>query len=143
MSVGDDERERRRTHHIDMPLGARLRLARDAFPLTREKLAEYLDVSVATIQRYENGGQRIPAARLWQICRRLNIEVSALFAELPCHVGVADGVAEPQIPFDHEDGRTKSMTALNKAAAKLSTDRLEIAVEIVRALKPGNGQART
>lgn len=131
----EDEEERLKTRHIDAPLGAKLRRARDALPLSREAMADYLSVSVSTIQRYENGGQRIPASRLWQMCRRLNIEVGRLFEGLPYHVAPVEGFAEPPTVFDHDDGRAKVLDALSKAAGGLATDRLEIAVEVVKALR--------
>jgi len=74
----EDEREKRKTRHIDRPLGVAVRLAREAKPVSREDMASYLGVSVATIQRYENGEQRIAAARLWQICRRLDVKLAHL-----------------------------------------------------------------
>ena len=114
---------------------ARLRQARTAFPLSREEMAAYLGVSVATIQRFENGSQRIPAGRLWQMCNRLNLELGEIFADLPHQVVSTGGLEEPDTSFDHEDGRSKPMNALTKAARHLSLDRLEIAVVIVKALK--------
>ncbi|MBU1347162.1 MAG: helix-turn-helix domain-containing protein [Alphaproteobacteria bacterium] len=123
------------TGHIDAPLGARLRIERAA-RMSRSALADYLGVSVATIQKWENGSQRIPAGRLWQICRRLGLDVAALFVDMPHHViGEVAGLAESAPDFDHEDTRAKRAAALARTAAGLPLDRLEVAETLIRALK--------
>ncbi|WP_271084603.1 helix-turn-helix transcriptional regulator [Brevundimonas sp. NIBR11] len=133
----EEARDRPKTRHIDVLLGQRVRLVRDAKPVSREDMADYLGVSVATIQRYENGSQRIAAARLWQICRRLDVKLAHLFAGLPHQVMTDGGVAEERrSTFDREDGRAKTLVLLAKAVGKLPADRLEIAVPVVKALKP-------
>lgn len=93
-----EARDRPKTRHIDVLLGQRVRLARDAKPVSREDMAQYLGVSMATIQRYENGSQRIAAARLWQICRRLDVKLSHLFAGLPHNVVHQTGMSEDASP---------------------------------------------
>ena len=130
----ENDRELRKTRHIDRPLGARLRQARSTFPLSREAMAAHLGVSVATIQRFENGDQRIPAGRLWQMCHYLNLEVRDLFVDLPHCVVSPGNVEETSVAFQHDDGRAKIMIALAKAADGLETEHLEVAVKMVKAL---------
>lgn len=133
----EEAKDRPKTRHIDVLLGQRVRMARDAKPISREDMADYLGVSVATIQRYENGSQRIAAARLWQICRRLDVKLAHLFAGLPHNVVHDAGMSEEGSPvFDREDGRAKKLVLIAKAVGKLSTDRLDIAVPVIKALKP-------
>lgn len=133
----EEAKDRPKTRHIDERLGQHLRLARDAKPVSREEMADYLGVSVATIQRYENGTQRIAAARLWQICQRLDVKLAHLFAGLPHNVIRDAGMAEEGSPiFDREDGRSKTLVQIAKAVGKLPTDRLEIAVPVIKALRP-------
>lgn len=133
----EEAKDRPKTRHIDVLLGQKLRLARDAKPVSREEMAEYLGVSVATIQRYENGSQRIAAARLWQMCRRLDVKLGHLFAGLPHNIVHEAGMSDEGSPvFDREDGRAKTLVLIAKAVGKLPTDRLEIAVPVIKALKP-------
>lgn len=140
MTVEEDEAEdRRQTRHIDAPLGDALRLERDARNRSREWLAQRLGVSISTVQRYENGSQRVPAARLWQICGIFGISVSELFAGLPHHVltdPATPGMAETGPSFDQDDGRARRIRALTRHAARLTPERLEIAEILVKALKP-------
>ena len=133
----DEARDRRKTRHIDTPLGEKLRLERDARRLTREEVATRLGVSGSTIQKYEDGSTRISAARLWQLCRLLGVDVATLFADLPHHPMLeGTGVAEPASPYDQDDGRARRITALARAAGKLTDDRLEIAETLVKAMRP-------
>lgn len=88
----------RKTGHIDRPLGHELRVGRDAAGLTQEALAEMLDVSPGTIQKYEQGGVRVPASRLWQVCNLLDIDVANLFKGLPFRV---EGHAQHSVAEKH------------------------------------------
>lgn len=129
--------DKAKTDHIDRPLGERLRLERDARRMTRAVLAARLDVSESTIQHYEDGDVRVPAARLWQICRLLDIEVAAIFEGLPHHVeAVGESAAERGAGFVHDDGKGRRVSALARQAARLPDAQLDIAVDLIRALKP-------
>ena len=133
--AGSGEESPALTRHIDEPLGAALRRARDMARRTRTDVAKYLRVSEATIQKYENGEVRIPATRLWQACRYLNADIGAIFADLPHHVGRAGQVDEDEAVYENEHERTAAMADLVRAAGKISTDRLILAVGIVKSLR--------
>lgn len=133
---GDEDEGK--TGHIDVPLGERLRQERDARRLTRARMAQMLEVSESTIQQWEEGRTRLPAARLWQVCNLLDIEVSGFFGGMPHHVErlAAGGLMEDAPGFAADPERGKRVSALTRAAAKLPPDRLAIAVDLVKALKP-------
>lgn len=146
MSTDDDDaRDRKKTRHIDQPLGEALRLERDARGLSRDWVAERLGVSISTIQKYEEGRTRVPAARLWQVCNLLGVDVAALFSDLPHHVlrdsaqtgVVATGVAETGAAFARDDGRARRASSIARHAARLTDERLEIAETLVKALRTG------
>jgi transcriptional regulator with XRE-family HTH domain len=137
--MSDEEaRDRRKTLHIDRPLGERLRLERDARGLSRDWVAGRLDVSNSTVQRYEEGRTRIPAARLWQLCDLLGLSVSEVFTGLPHQIVRADapaGAVEEGTPLLRDDGRSRRTAALARDAARLSDDRLVVAELLVQALR--------
>ena len=54
---------------LDRRIGERIRLRRTELGMTQHQLAAALGVSYQQIQKYENGANRISAARLWQIGR--------------------------------------------------------------------------
>lgn len=137
--MSDDEaRDRRKTQHIDRPLGDLLRFERNARGLSRDWVAERLDVSNSTVQRYEEGRTRIPAARLWQLCNLLDLSVPQIFSALPHHVtrpGTPDGVAAERAPFVRDDGRSRRAAALARSAARLTDERLTVAELLIKALR--------
>lgn len=133
-----DDRDEHKTRHIDSPLGERLRGERNARNMTRATLAGALDISESTLQKYEEGQVRISASRLWQMCRLLDVDVSDFFSDLPHQVepDALGGLAQTGSPFVDDSGRAKQVAALARAAARLPDDRLAIALDLVKALKP-------
>jgi transcriptional regulator with XRE-family HTH domain len=111
VSEAEDKADRAKTAYLDKAIGQRLRDQREAMGLKRHDVAAALAVSVSRIQHYE-GGERIPASRLWQFCGHYGIAVGALFEGLPHHVGpdaptqpvsarlVQGGVEDASAPFE-------------------------------------------
>jgi transcriptional regulator with XRE-family HTH domain len=64
---------------IDLLLGKRVRRRRRLLGLTQQQLAVAVGVRFQQIQKYECGGNRISAARLWQLCEALEVPVSYFF----------------------------------------------------------------
>jgi transcriptional regulator with XRE-family HTH domain len=64
---------------IDQHVGERIRLRRAELGLTQEQLAEALDVSYQQIQKYETGANRISASRIFEMARRLVVELTYIF----------------------------------------------------------------
>lgn len=91
MTKAEDEEDRKRTRHIDEPLGARLRALREDRGLTQAELGEKLDISGNQWGRHESGENRMPAARLWQFCNVLNIDVAAVYGGLPFNIAPRRG----------------------------------------------------
>ncbi len=80
------------TASLDRRIGERIRLRRTELGMTQHQLAAALGVSYQQVQKYENGANRISAARLWQIGCRLEVPVGWFFDE-------------PDAPGGQEDGR--------------------------------------
>jgi transcriptional regulator with XRE-family HTH domain len=72
-----------RTRPIDQHVGERIRLRRAERGLTQEQLAAALDVSYQQVQKYETGANRISAGRIYQLARKLGVEVGYFFDGLP------------------------------------------------------------
>ncbi|MGF1463654.1 MAG: helix-turn-helix domain-containing protein [Maricaulaceae bacterium] len=64
---------------VDQHVGERIRQRRTLLGFTQEQLAEALDISYQQIQKYETGSNRVSAGRLFQIARRLEVEVGYFF----------------------------------------------------------------
>ena len=154
MSKAEDEEDRKRTRHIDVPLGARLRSLREDRGLTQTELGQMLDISGNQWGRHESGFNRLPAARLWQFCNVLNIDVAEVYEGLPFNIaprgapeaqammsepaGVyeegASAPTPPPLP-DRASGGQPLVQRIGAVARQLPEARQRTALVIMRALK--------
>jgi transcriptional regulator with XRE-family HTH domain len=68
---------------VDIYIGARMRERRLALNLSQAGLGKMLGVSFQQVQKYEGGKNRVSAARLFEICRILNLSLSSMFERNP------------------------------------------------------------
>ena len=73
----------RSANAVDRYIGARMRAQRLALKMSQEQLAKELGVSFQQIQKYEKGVNRVSAARLFEICKALNVSLSSMFDHDP------------------------------------------------------------
>ncbi len=64
---------------VDQHVGERIRQRRTLLGFTQEQLAEALGISYQQVQKYETGANRVSAGRLFQIARRLDVDVAHFF----------------------------------------------------------------
>jgi len=72
-----------RQEAFEIDNGARMRERRLALNLSQAGLGEVLGVSFQQGQKYEGGKNRVSAARLFEICRILNLSLSSMFERNP------------------------------------------------------------
>jgi transcriptional regulator with XRE-family HTH domain len=109
------------TRRIDQHVGERIRLRRAELGLTQEQLAEALEVSYQQIQKYETGANRISASRIFQMARRLDVELGYFFEGLP----VEERAEQP--PLEH-GGRQRSAIELVRKFAQIEDPQVRAAV---------------
>lgn len=68
---------------VDHHIAQRLQLRRVMLGLTQSDLAKKCGVSFQQIQKYETAGNRIPAARLFDLSQALETSVAFFFSGLP------------------------------------------------------------
>jgi transcriptional regulator with XRE-family HTH domain len=68
---------------VDTYIGAQMRDRRIALGLTQEALGRKLGVSFQQVQKYENGVNRVSAARLFDICKALRVPLASMFERNP------------------------------------------------------------
>jgi transcriptional regulator with XRE-family HTH domain len=68
---------------VDRYIGARMREQRLAIQMSQAQLGSELGVSFQQIQKYETGKNRVSAARLFLICKTLNVSLSSMFEHDP------------------------------------------------------------
>jgi transcriptional regulator with XRE-family HTH domain len=69
----------RRATAVDAYIGARIRERRHDLEMSQHALGKALGVTFQQIQKYENGTNRISAARLFEICKALKVPLSSMF----------------------------------------------------------------
>ena len=71
--------------------------------LTQEHLAKALDISYQQVQKYETGANRVSAGRLYEIAKRLEVDVAYFFENLE--------PSTTSIPLEH-GGKNRSTIEL-------------------------------
>jgi transcriptional regulator with XRE-family HTH domain len=74
----------RRPTAIDAYIGAQIRKRRLALKMNQAQLAKALRVTKQQIQKYEVSENRVTAARLYEICKILNVRITSMFKH-PIH----------------------------------------------------------
>lgn len=69
-------------NEIDFEIGRRIKVRRNALGLNQQQLAGQIGVSYQQVQKYENGTDRVGAARLFQIAQALNVPIDFFYGGL-------------------------------------------------------------
>ncbi|MEW5688203.1 MAG: helix-turn-helix transcriptional regulator [Pseudomonadota bacterium] len=77
-------------HVIDEHVGRRLRIRRKQSGLSQHALGDAIGLTFQQVQKYERGGNRISASRLYEIADFLKVPVSYFFEGV-----VTTGIAKP------------------------------------------------
>jgi transcriptional regulator with XRE-family HTH domain len=98
-------------HPIDVYVGGRMRLRRTQLALTQGALASKIGVSFQAIQKYEAGGIRISASRLYDIAQVLQVSPAFFFDGYPSGL-VATKLAQEAGAVIGEAFNSREITAL-------------------------------
>lgn len=95
-AVRHDQRARKpRAEGVDRYVGTRLREQRMMLGLTQQQVAELIGVTYQQLHKYENGINRISAARLYDMACHLGVSVGYFF----------EGYSDYSPPRHYEDQR--------------------------------------
>ena len=72
---------------VDAHVGKRVRERRLALGMSQTKLADALGISFQQVQKYEIGGNRVAASRLWDIAKLLEVDISYFFEGIQKRAG--------------------------------------------------------
>ncbi len=103
----------------DDHIGKRIRERRVTMGLRQQDLADALNISYQQLQKYEIGANRITVGRLYEIARRLEVDVAHFFDGL-------DPTSE-RVPMAH-GGRERSTIELARNFAGISNAALRSAL---------------
>jgi len=101
---------------LDAHVGARMRLRRMALGISQSSLADYLGLTFQQIQKYESGGNRVSASKLYRAAAFMSCPVSYFF----------EGLARPDTDQSSEAHRRAELI-LSSFLSK--PEGLELAVE--------------
>jgi transcriptional regulator with XRE-family HTH domain len=73
----------RSANAVDGYIGARMRELRLALEMRQVQVGKELGISFQQIQKYENGMNRVSAARLYDICKLFSVSLSSMFQRDP------------------------------------------------------------
>jgi len=112
-------------HPIDIHVGGRIRMLRRSLNLSQGDLAKALGLTFQQIQKYERGGNRVSASKLYAIATALQTDVPYFF----------EGLADPDAAEGREaDGDERAVFAFLRTA-----EGIELATAFPRI---GSGQVR-
>jgi transcriptional regulator with XRE-family HTH domain len=79
-------------HPVDIHVGARIRLRRKVMGITQTELAHALGLTFQQVQKYERGGNRVSASKLYDIAAKLETPTGYFFEGLsPSEAGDTQG----------------------------------------------------
>jgi transcriptional regulator with XRE-family HTH domain len=113
----------KRPSNVDRYISQRIRKRRVDLQLTQPDLADRAGVSFQQFQKYENGANRVPAGRLYEIARALRISVTYFY------------------PGDEGSGATAAR-GVAEEAAEFEGPARDDAAELIRAFKAIDSPAR-
>ncbi|GGZ32774.1 helix-turn-helix domain-containing protein [Asticcacaulis endophyticus] len=79
MGIPPDEHQ---PHFVDIHVGAQMRKWRKLRGFSQERLADKIGVSFQQVQKYERGGNRISASKLYEIAVVLDLEPTVFYQGL-------------------------------------------------------------
>lgn len=110
ISYGAHDGKKGRAQEIDQLIGGRLRKLRKLRNLTQEDLADRLGVSFQQIQKYENGKNRIPFARAYELSHFLGVDLESFTEDVNSSplAGLSDNEQQALENFDKEQGQRET-----------------------------------
>lgn len=104
---------------VDAYVGGRIRERRTEMGLTQENLATALQISYQQVQKYEAGTNRVSAGRLFEIARKLEVDVAYFYEGLDPNLEVE--------PLDH-GGKSRAVIELVQNFAEITDPELRAAI---------------
>ena len=119
-------------NEIDFEIGRRIKSRRNALGLNQQHLAERIGVSYQQVQKYENGTDRVGAARLKQIADALDVPIEYFFRTVPSEDPEIENERalenyQIQRALDTIEGRQLMLIFANLKLPSLRTNLLDIA----------------
>ena len=123
---------------IDEHIGQRVQLRRVMMGMSQQDLARVCGVSFQQIQKYETAGNRIPAARLFELSTALDTPVSFFFLGLPGNIPEETRSGRRQHVSDGGDedplAKNETLTLINLYWRLATDDQRKMILKMLKSL---------
>lgn len=124
----------RRLHPLNQKVGAKVRERRILLGMSQRQLADAIGLTFQQVQKYENGTNRIDAARLAALSQALNVPPQWFFHDL----GDTDTVKAPNLPVEIDEtdelARRETLTLIRAFNRIKDAEKRERLIELVQAV---------
>ncbi len=124
----------RRLHPLNQKVGAKVRERRILLGMSQRQLADAIGLTFQQVQKYENGTNRIDAARLAALSQALNVPPQWFFHDL----GDTETVKAPTLPADIDESdelaRRETLTLIRAFNRIKDPEKRERLIELVQAV---------
>ncbi|MBN9527974.1 MAG: helix-turn-helix domain-containing protein [Alphaproteobacteria bacterium] len=124
----------RRLHPLNQKVGAKVRERRILLGMSQRQLADAIGLTFQQVQKYENGTNRIDAARLAALSQALNVPPQWFFHDL----GDTETVKAPTLPVDIDEtdelARRETLTLIRAFNRIKDPEKRERLIELVQAV---------
>jgi transcriptional regulator with XRE-family HTH domain len=108
---------------VDAHVGRRIHDKRVALDMSQTALADACKITFQQVQKYEKGGNRVSASRLWQLCAILGVEIEYFFDSLAPHKLTKEQRAAMEegsrVPVDNEAEIDRETVKLARSIAEI------------------------
>jgi len=115
-------RETRRTTPVDVQVGTNVRRRRIERGMSQTALAQACGITFQQVQKYENGGNRVSASRLWQFAAVLDVPLEYFFEGLgrpKMIAGAGEPVAKAERRIDDDTAKiARKIASISDQALK-------------------------
>ena len=114
---------------VDVYIGSRIKLRRQALALSQEKLADLMGTTFQQVQKYERGANRVSGSRMWDLCCILEVDPSYFYAEMPKKIREGSPRFQYLNPIRLHEGENDILTAVEDPMMKAESIILVTAYE--------------
>jgi transcriptional regulator with XRE-family HTH domain len=120
---------KRGPHNVDIYVGNRVRVARQARKISQEALADQLGITFQQVQKYEKGSNRISAGRLYQMTGILGVPINFFFEG----VGAANSKVDPAMTRANKFLATREGALIADAFPRLGKRTQQAILSLIKA----------
>ena len=124
----------RRLHPLNTQVGAKVRERRLLLGMSQRQLADVIGLTFQQVQKYENGTNRIDAARLAALSQALNVPPQWFFADLQDTATARAPELRAELGEGDELARRETLTLIRAFNRIRDREKRERLIELVQAI---------